>query len=158
VLDTATLPPLRNQISEINKKADEKIMNATIGQSNGLAASYEALDRAGEKHPMIGLLSILILLFLVTIEILPVVIKMLTKPGKYDAYLTAEAIAAEELVAEERIKQVAVEVRLIEAERDVTVANEVTDAFVQNIRQPNSQVTDALLRKHVQDKYQIILP
>ncbi|MDP4501813.1 DUF4407 domain-containing protein [Nonomuraea turcica] len=62
---------------------------AEIQGSDGLLLRLEALSRVSQNNPTLTLARILLFLFILLIECLPVIVKLMQRPGSYDTILAA---------------------------------------------------------------------
>lgn len=91
--ETKIRPEVQAQIKEKKEYYQEKRDKVTETFSDGIASRLEYLHDAGEKHPVIAMAHLFLFLFLIALELIPVLTKMMAPPTEYDfkkAQLTYE--------------------------------------------------------------------
>lgn len=83
-LENQILPQLVAEKEEIRKDFQDKKAQYSEFQSKGLGSRLEALHRASRRHVSIFLAHILLVLFFLMLELVPVLVKLLMPAGQYD--------------------------------------------------------------------------
>ncbi|WP_255036069.1 DUF4407 domain-containing protein [Lacihabitans soyangensis] len=118
--------------SDLTNQKNNELENLKQSQANGLIGKYKALGRVAEKEPFVNIVSWLLWFFFTILELVPLLVKIMSKGGLYNSIVKSDANAR--LVATENINQLK-----IQAE---TMAETV----------PNEQKINAAKVKIVQDK------
>lgn len=138
---TATLDRLSSE-----KRAEESGYAASIANDHGLLARLDALTELSRRNPTLGTAHILLLLFITSIEVLPVLVKLMANLGPETLYEKIHAAAADttlalaELSYQHDEKMAAHEITI----RGI-VEGDAIASFVRRVVQVESEVADKLL-------------
>ncbi|MGY2079866.1 DUF4407 domain-containing protein [Modestobacter sp. SYSU DS0657] len=127
------------------RNAEQAAFDAENGESDGILARLEAMDRLGEERPMIGTAHLMLFLLFLCIEVLPVLVKVMlnfSPPSAYDRLLE---VRDEEEVEAEKIR-VNGRQRAQRARADLVVAAE-TDRMAREILEREAAQREEAARK-----------
>ena len=89
--ETVILPELQKEKDDLVVKYKDKKASWVDTQAKGLGGRLEALNRTGERKPTVFYAHLLLWMFFLFLELVPVLVKWLMKPGPYEEAITAEA-------------------------------------------------------------------
>ncbi|MFQ1003944.1 DUF4407 domain-containing protein [Modestobacter sp. SSW1-42] len=113
------------------KVAEQAAFDAENAQSDGLLARLEAMDRLAEDRPAAGTAHLMLFLLFLSVELLPVLMKVMLNFSEPTAYDRLEVLRDEEDVAAEEIRRNGRQ-RAQQARADLVVAAE-TDRMAREI-------------------------
>jgi hypothetical protein len=87
VANNTRMLALENQLSEAETNMKQEVDGLTQSKLNGLAARMEALSRLTEESSAMWWAHVFILLLFFMLELAPILVKLLSKSGPYDALL-----------------------------------------------------------------------
>lgn len=114
--ETRHLPELKREKNEIELSYAKQKTNFTQNQSKGIGSQLEALHAAGQRHSSILAAHIVLFLFFLFLELIPVLVKWFMPPGPYEFHLQSLE-AAEKAQSEDIMLQQQYENDLHNAER-----------------------------------------
>ncbi|GAB3358445.1 DUF4407 domain-containing protein [Modestobacter lapidis] len=115
------------------RNAEQAAFEAENGESNGILARLEAMDRLAEDRPTLGTAHLMLFLLFLSIEILPVLMKVMlnfSPPTGYDRMVTLredEEVEAEEIRREGRRRAQQARADLVVAAETDRMAREILD-------------------------------
>lgn len=78
---------IKNEISRLFELKQQEIRQLEVSDVNGISFQLTALNRLGEKYPTIFFANLFIILLFITLEISPIVSKLIAPRGPYDELL-----------------------------------------------------------------------
>jgi hypothetical protein len=115
------------------RNAEQAAFEAQNGESTGILARLEAMDRLSDDRPVLGTAHLMLFLLFLSIEILPVLMKVLINfaaPTAYDRLVVLredEEVAAEEIRREGRRRAQQARADLVVAAETDRMAREILD-------------------------------
>lgn len=115
------------------RKAEQAAFEAQNSESNGILARLEAMSRLADDRPVLGTAHLMLFLLFLSIEILPVLMKVMlnfSPPTAYDRMVTLredEEVAAEEIRREGRRRAQQARADLVVAAETDRMAREILD-------------------------------
>ncbi|OMQ15002.1 hypothetical protein A7K94_0212510, partial [Modestobacter sp. VKM Ac-2676] len=115
------------------RNAEQAAFDAENGESDGILARLEAMDRLSEERPMVGAAHFMLFLLFLCIEVLPVLVKVLlafAPPSAYDRLLEVrddEEIEAEKIRVDGRQRAQRARADLVVAAETDRMAREILE-------------------------------